>query len=376
METYFASAQRAEKEELLRQVDLATRNPVIDGLLKMASGLLAVLNEHRQILLLNSTFLEMLGLDDPQKALGLRPGEVIRCIHAHEMPGGCGTSKFCSTCGAAVAIVASLAGEEPVERKCVATVERNAGTTDLCLKVRSICIHYEGRRFILLFLQDITAIQRWTAIEHVFFHDISNLVAGLRGGLECLLLADQEDATDSIAMMHQASERLVQEMAMQKALLREELSDYQPIPRQVALEQIWRELRALFSNHPAAKGKLLVLLPPPVPSRLIRTDISMLLRVLANMTTNAFEATDEGGKVRFWVEEAEEEITFCVWSAKPIPADVAIRVFQRHFSTKQETGRGLGTYAMKLFGEQYLGGEVDFITSEDDGTVFRLCLPV
>ena len=52
-----------------------------------------------------------------------------------------------------------------------------------------------------------------------------------------------------------------------------------------------------------------------------------------------------------------------------------MRIFQRYYSTKGEPGRGLGTYSMKLFGEQYLGGEVRFDTSESEGTVFSLRLP-
>jgi sensor histidine kinase regulating citrate/malate metabolism len=59
-----------------------------------------------------------------------------------------------------------------------------------------------------------------------------------------------------------------------------------------------------------------------------------------------------------------------------IPADVARRIFQRHFSTKDGQGRGLGTYAMKLFGEEFLDGSVDFSSTAEDGTVFTLTLPV
>ena len=45
------------------------------------------------------------------------------------------------------------------------------------------------------------------------------------------------------------------------------------------------------------------------------------------------------------------------------------RIFQRSFSTKGSPGRGLGTYAMKLFGESVLGGQVDFETGAE-GTTF------
>jgi sensor histidine kinase regulating citrate/malate metabolism len=50
-------------------------------------------------------------------------------------------------------------------------------------------------------------------------------------------------------------------------------------------------------------------------------------------------------------------------------------MFQRSFSTKG-SDRGLGTYSMKLLGERYLHGEVEFTTSQEEGTTFRLILPL
>ena len=108
MDTYFAPAERANENELVAEIEMVNKNPVMSGLLHSISGLLAILDEHRQIIAFNDSFLKMLGIHDPSEALGLRPGESLQCIHAHEEPGGCGTSKFCSTCGAAIAIVSSL----------------------------------------------------------------------------------------------------------------------------------------------------------------------------------------------------------------------------------------------------------------------------
>jgi signal transduction histidine kinase len=45
-------------------------------------------------------------------------------------------------------------------------------------------------------------------------------------------------------------------------------------------------------------------------------------------------------------------------------------VFQRSFSTKG-TGRGLGTYSIKLLTERYLGGRVWFESAEGHGTTFH-----
>jgi sensor histidine kinase regulating citrate/malate metabolism len=46
-----------------------------------------------------------------------------------------------------------------------------------------------------------------------------------------------------------------------------------------------------------------------------------------------------------------------------------MQLFQRSFSTKG-TGRGIGTYSMKLFGEKYLEGRVDFESTRENGTTF------
>lgn len=100
LQTYFAPAERATKAGLTADIGHITNNPLIDTLMSASCGLFAVLNSQRQILSLNQTFLQMMGVNDLENALGLRPGEYLQCIHASEMPGGCGTSRHCSECGA------------------------------------------------------------------------------------------------------------------------------------------------------------------------------------------------------------------------------------------------------------------------------------
>ena len=108
METYFASPQKADPFEIEQMADRVINDRILSSILEIVDGCLAVLNEHRQILALNKNILDMLGIDDAEKALGLRPGEALHCVHANKHPGGCGTTEFCSSCGAAIAIVTSL----------------------------------------------------------------------------------------------------------------------------------------------------------------------------------------------------------------------------------------------------------------------------
>jgi PAS domain-containing protein len=77
MDTYFASPERADKNELLTAIEAARNSPVISGLLRSVGGLLAILNVHRQVVALNDSFIKMLGIDSPEQAFGLRPGEAL-----------------------------------------------------------------------------------------------------------------------------------------------------------------------------------------------------------------------------------------------------------------------------------------------------------
>ncbi|MBI5633354.1 MAG: HAMP domain-containing histidine kinase [Nitrospirae bacterium] len=374
METHFASPERATPGELYRDIHEASSNPIVDGLLKTVGGLIAVLNEHRQILAVNNALLDMIGIEDPRSLLGLRPGEAIGCIHAHEMPGGCGTSRYCSTCGAAIAIVTSLSSNGPQEQKCVATVSKDGKQIDLCLRVRACPIFLEGTRFVLLFIQNITLEESWAALEWAFFHDISSTITAIRRASELMEFRDGEGKNRLARQIRQMSHHLTKEVDIQRALSQPGQQTYTSEAQDFTTHDVLRELQTIFAGHSAAKNKILFF-PENIPCVLIKSDLHLVLRVITNMLTNAFEATPEGGTVKIWAGH-DQDLTFHVWSRQVISDDVARRVFQRHYSTKGDRGRGIGTYAMKLFGEGVLGGKVDFTTSEADGTTFRLSLPL
>jgi signal transduction histidine kinase len=371
MDTYFASPERTDKKYLAAEIETVNNNPVMTGLLHSISGLLAVLDENRQVIAVNNSFLKFLGIEDSAGALGLRPGEALQCIHSHEKPAGCGTTKYCSTCGAAIAIVSSLGHDKPVERFCSLTAMRNDATIDIALLVRSHPITIDQKRFLLLFLQDITVQQQRSALERTFFHDINNMLVGLVGISEQLSLGNSNSKL--ARNLFEVSLRLRKEVEMQKCLLDSEHLSYQPTMFDISPMQVMDELKSFFANHPATVNKKLSF-SASLPTVSIKTDLSLLLRVLCNMITNALEATDENGTVKIWAEQGRNLLSFCVWNDKVIKDDIALRIFQRNFSTKEGSGRGIGTYSMKLFGETILGGKVAFTTSPKDGTTFKISL--
>jgi sensor histidine kinase regulating citrate/malate metabolism len=105
------------------------------------------------------------------------------------------------------------------------------------------------------------------------------------------------------------------------------------------------------------------------------TDVQLLARVLGNMLKNALEASGPGDTVTLRCFEENDEVVFSVHNAAVMPREVQLQVFHRSFSTKGGPGRGIGTHSMKLLGERYLRGKVDFTSEHPYGTTFRIAIP-
>jgi len=375
MHTYFASPYRSQFDELERDFDLISRNPVIDGLMSFVGGFFAVLNQNRQVVALNNSFFELIGLDDPSRFFGLRLGEAVGCIHAHDMPGGCGTSKFCASCGAAISMLAALGGHKADERTCAIEIVRNNRVDDfyLCIKCSPIDIY--GRRFVLLFVQDISKEQQLFNLKKVFFHDVSNIIVGLLGRCELLIQDNMHTENKELHEVYDSALRIAREIAVQKRFFSAETSIPNPVFCDISAETIFDELKVIYKKHPAAKDRKLVF-NEFGKDFVFRTDRSLIIRILGNMITNALEATNTGDEVRVFFKTENGKVIFSVWNRTFISEDISIRIFQRNFSTKKGLERGLGTYSMKFFGETMLNGNVSFTTSEEKGTVFSLALDI
>src|SRR5512147_2291661 len=162
--THFAPPYRARGAALREQVERAAGDPLVDAILRTFGGV-AVLNRERQIVAVNSAYLETLGVDRPSRALGLRPGESFGCVHADEEPAGCGTSPACASCGAAIAMALAQATGQAAERECVVTLRQGSSTADVDMKVRACPLPLDGEEFLLLTLTDVSQEKRRAGLE-------------------------------------------------------------------------------------------------------------------------------------------------------------------------------------------------------------------
>jgi signal transduction histidine kinase len=105
------------------------------------------------------------------------------------------------------------------------------------------------------------------------------------------------------------------------------------------------------------------------------SDQALLSRIIINMIKNAIEASSEDDTITVGAENQGKKLRFWVHNPGVIPADTQLQIFVRSYSTKG-SGRGLGTFGMKLLGEEYLKGEVGFNSKENEGTTFWIELPL
>ncbi len=278
---------------------------------------------------------------------------------------------FCSTCGAALAIVAALGEVGPAERLCSLTTNQNGKEADFAFLVKARPIRIREELFVMIFLQDVSFSQRMAALERTFFHDVNNMLSLL---LQAGELLEAEHPSYLASIMRNTAFRLAREVEIQRCISAESRSEYTPVKETVVLKEFLDEMELFFREHPAAAGKNLVF-EKPLPARSVYTDPSLLSRILMNMIINALEASGQGDTVTVSGVHHRGSTSFSVHNPSLIPADVADRVFQRNFSTKKDPGRGFGTWSMKLFGEKILQGSVGFTSTPGVGTVFTLTLP-
>jgi len=372
METHFAPAKRTDRRKFENQIYDVSHNPIMDTLLKTMSGMMVVLNEDRQIISLNHAFLEAIGIADINDVFGLRLGESLNCIHSFKKPHGCGTTEYCSTCGAAIAMMAAINQDKIEEQICTITSQKEGIKDDISLMIRAQPIMVENNRWILVFAQDITQHQFWTNLEKVFFHDINNMLTSLLGNSE--LLAMKMPESTEIQQIKDASERLCREIKIQKTLSQYKDVKYLLRKTTTSLFKIKKELSLIIDGHKSTENKLIDDTWPPENIQLY-TDTLLVSRILGNMVINALEATIDGDLIQLRTHAEQNYIEWEVWNRKFIPENIQRRIFQRHYSTKSNYGRGLGTYSMKLFGEGHLKGKISFKSSVDEGTTFIFKLP-
>jgi K+-sensing histidine kinase KdpD len=363
--TQFAKPDRSCARAITDGAALVQEYDELIHVINAMPHLVAILDENRQIVGANQPLIDLLGEGVVDNVLGRRPGEAVACEHSTENPAGCGTSESCRECGAVLAILAAQNGEVS-EKEC--RISQSTGDSlDLAIKTSPITLG--GRYFTLFSAQDIAGQKRREVLERTFFHDIINSAGGLQGIADLLKdSGDPDEIAELTTMLASLSSELLDEIRAQRELLAAERWELQPKVEVFNSKSLMEELKYLYQRHPVGEGKK-VHLDEGCADLDIRSAKALLFRVVGNMTKNALEASAPEGKVTLGCDRDGDHARFWVHNSTVMPQEVKLQVFNRSFSTKG-SGRGIGTYSMKMLTERYLNGKVSFRSEEGEGTTF------
>jgi signal transduction histidine kinase len=209
------------------------------------------------------------------------------------------------------------------------------------------------------------------------FFRYSQYQSGVLLGYSQLLIDAPPDSTRAQEMktfLYRATLRLIDEVKNQRELSAAETGDLELHPVAIRTRKLLNSVREFYQVHEVAEDRF-INIDPATADLTLTSDRVLVERVLGNLVKNALEASQPGQTVTLsCFTDGGERVIFSVHNETAMPREVQLQMFQRSFSTKG-SGRGLGTYSVKLFTERYLQGTVTFATSAEKGTTFTVSYP-
>ncbi len=340
-------------------------------LINAVNDLILILNSDRRILFANQNVIALFDVDNSEIAQK-RLGEVLGCIHSTYHSDGCGASPYCEQCGALQTVKKAIEGTSSKE-ECRFLRKSGSFYEAMDFLVSATPISTGGSSVLVVTLTDISSEKRRRVLERTFFHDVLNTAGGVSGLTEYLVEVAPPNIQPDLTIIREALNDLIDDIHAQKDLIAAEDNDLSLQFCNVSSGVLLDSARKTYERHPVAQGKHIICDNSCLRCN-IESDEHMLRRILGNMVKNALEASLEGDTVVIACNDDDDHTIFSVNNPGHMPHEVQLQIFKRSFTTKG-SGRGLGTFAIKLFTESYLGGTAWFTSSEENGTTFYVRIP-
>ncbi|CCO23477.1 PAS domain-containing sensor histidine kinase [Maridesulfovibrio hydrothermalis] len=342
------------------------------ALIDSVPNLSFITNKNREVVFFNKALVETIGYDNENCIFGQRPGELLHCCNTQNNQ--CGESSLCNQCGASLAIETAITGQVGDE-ECMLLSNVDGLIKSYTFKVTAAPLVIDDEPYCIVHLTDISDRKNKEIVEKLFLHDLLNAVNGIVNAGTLLKEEAARESTQELAdMIVDRAFFMTNEINAHRLFVSAENKQLEVHYEPVSIPKIFESISKFFSGNPLAKDKNITL-TQNIENFEITTDKRILYRILENLIKNALEASPIGGTVGIKAMQKKDTATFTITNQGGIPLTVAHQIFKRSFSTKGK-GRGLGTYSVKMFTENYLSGRVWFDSSNEDGTNFYVKLPV
>jgi signal transduction histidine kinase len=229
----------------------------------------------------------------------------------------------------------------------------------------------ETRRQIRSQLDISTRLSAISRLTGGVAHEIKNPLNAMALHLEVLKNKLQQDGAQ-----HSEIEVIGREISRLDRVVKTFLDFTRPVDpamRTLNLSEIVRQVASLVQPEADRRG-IQVSVEVSDPHIAIQGDEDLLKQAILNVVNNGIEAMERDGRLLIRLERAGDEAMLSIADSGPgIPPEVRDKIFNLYFTTKSG-GSGIGL-AMTFRVVQLHNASIDFESSPEQGTVFRLRFP-
>lgn len=99
-----------------------------------------------------------------ERVLRQRGGEALHCLHANDVPEGCGHAPFCKTCVIRNAVTEAVNGARVVRRQHKLEVVSKTGVVEIYALITASPFTYNEQKLVLLMVEDISELMKLRTI--------------------------------------------------------------------------------------------------------------------------------------------------------------------------------------------------------------------
>jgi DNA-binding response OmpR family regulator len=217
-------------------------------------------------------------------------------------------------------------------------------------------------------------------VERISRHDLKGPLTAVIN-IQRMLLQGKNLAPNQIELLGQLSEsahRMLEMVNRSAGFYRMEQNMYQYVPVPVNLVKIVLQVFQEFNKLAEAKKVTCSLFIGQKPTGgdekfQVNGEDLLFFFMLSNLIKNAIEASPEKAEVLVILDDSLIP-TISIKNQGAIPLPIREKHFERYTTHGKPGGTGLGVYSARMIAKT-LGGEISFVTSESEGTTFRVSLP-
>lgn len=155
--------------------ELMNQNDFLKGLFSAIPCGVLIVDRDRKVLVVNRIIERIFGMSD-EEVKGKSGGEVLRCIHVHDSPEGCGFGDYCRTCLVRKTALEAISGKQINRNRADMELRVKGTPRNVTLLVSAAPFDHEGERLAVVVMEDITELSTLRArlkTEHSFAGIIS-----------------------------------------------------------------------------------------------------------------------------------------------------------------------------------------------------------